>query len=133
VRGPEFEPRFFRIEKLSSPDIKDDEGFDILLPVMRPTSEQAAEQRQETKAATNLDILKVMMDDPKGTQPQWAMRLGMARTTLRSKLEVIARDKLVEKSSAAPGKFSITPKGRKAVKQFTVINGGKRDPEDNPF
>jgi len=26
VRGPEFEPRFYRIEKLSSPDILDDEG-----------------------------------------------------------------------------------------------------------
>jgi hypothetical protein len=39
VRGPEFEPRFFRTEKLSCPDILDKQGRQILLPVMRPSTE----------------------------------------------------------------------------------------------
>ena len=45
LRGPEFEPRFFRIEQLSCPDIVDKGGRQILLPVLRPITELDVEER----------------------------------------------------------------------------------------
>jgi hypothetical protein len=64
VRGPEFEPLHFRIEKLSSPDICDDEGRQILLPVLRPVSEQTVEQRRATKGTVDLEVLKYLAEEP---------------------------------------------------------------------
>jgi hypothetical protein len=65
VRGPNFEPRYFRTEMLSTPDIVDNKGRQILLPVCRPMSEEAAEQRQNAKDAINAKILRFFADDPK--------------------------------------------------------------------
>ena len=50
VRGPEFEPKYFRIEKLSCPDIVDKQRRQILLPVLRPCSEVDVEKKRPRKA-----------------------------------------------------------------------------------
>jgi AAA domain len=45
IRGPEFDPRYFRIEKLGSPEILDNKGRQPQLPILRPVSEQTVEER----------------------------------------------------------------------------------------
>ena len=113
VRGPEFEPLHFRIEKLSSPDICDDEGRQILLPVLRPTSAQAAEQRRAAKGAGDLELLKSLADDPTMTGRERAFKFGVPETSLRRTLEGLAKRKFVEQG--ADKKYRLTAKGRKEI------------------
>jgi hypothetical protein len=47
LRGPEFEPKYFRIEMISCPDIVDKQGRQIMLPVMRPITETGAAEREK--------------------------------------------------------------------------------------
>src|ERR1700720_2080485 len=72
LRGPEFEPRFFRIEQLSCPDIVDKDGVQILLPVLRPITELDVEERAIVENATDMKLLRAMLDAPNGNQRDWA-------------------------------------------------------------
>ena len=45
-RGLNFEPALYRIERLSSPDIVDIHGREILIPIMRPATAEDDEARQ---------------------------------------------------------------------------------------
>jgi hypothetical protein len=117
VRGPEFEPRYFRIEKLSSPDILDDDGRQILLPVLRPISEQAVEQRHAAKGASDLDLLKSLAEEPGLTERERALKLGVPKTTLHRRLEVLVKRKFAERG--ADDRYRLTPKGRKEI--LTVV------------
>jgi AAA domain len=112
VRGPEFEPIYFRIEKLSSPDILDDEGRQILLPVLRPISEQSFEQRQ-AKGASDLDLLKSLAEEPGLTERERALKLGVPKTTLHRRLEALVKRKFAE--HGADDRYRLTPKGRKEI------------------
>jgi hypothetical protein len=121
VRGPEFNPRYFRIEKLSSPDIIDNKERQILLPVCRPMSEEAAEQRQEAKGATNLEVLKSFVSDPADTERERALRLGLVRSTLQYRLKSLVKKGYLEE--AADGKHRLTPKGRKEILHLAPEGG----------
>jgi hypothetical protein len=82
LRGPEFEPKYFRIELLSCPDIVDKQSRQILLPVMRPVAETDAAERQKNDGNLDLALIRAMAANPDGTQLEWASAIG-----LRSKSE----------------------------------------------
>ena len=113
VRGPEFEPRFYRIEKLSSPDILDDEGRQILLPVLRPTSATIVETRKAETAKTNIELLKTMVSEPKESAREWARTIGLTHHAVDKKLANLAKDKFVERG--ADDRWRLTKKGRAEV------------------
>jgi hypothetical protein len=64
VRGPAFDPCFFKIEKLACPDILDDQGRQILLPVMRRITNEDAEQHAHAEANFDLALLKAIAENP---------------------------------------------------------------------
>jgi AAA domain len=112
VRGPEFEPRFYRIEKLSSPEIVDDKGRQILLPVMRPTTEQDVEERKTVTKNTKLNLLRAILAEPKGNQRDWAFKIGVSVSTVNGHLQALDKAGLVVKIL---DDYSITIKGKKHV------------------
>jgi AAA domain len=114
VRGPEFEPRYFRIEKLSCPDIVDNKGRQILLPVMRPSTEMAAEERTAQEGNSQMALLKAMIEDPKGTQRDWAMKIGKRASSVGFFLKRLEKERLVRK---VLDKWKVTPTGQKAAEQ----------------
>jgi AAA domain-containing protein/winged helix-turn-helix DNA-binding protein len=109
LRGPEFEPRFFRIERLSCPDIMDKSGRQILLPVLRPTTEMDAEERAIVSRNTKLELLRAMLAEPKGTQRDWATKTNLSPSTVNEKLKTLEGEKLVKKILDA---WVLTPNGK---------------------
>ena len=113
LRGPEFEPRFFRIEQLSCPAIVDKQGRQILLPVLRPTSEKDVEERARVSRNTKLELLRAMLAEPKGTQRDWAMKINLSVSTVNQKLKILEGEKLVKKILDA---WFLTPNGENLAK-----------------
>jgi hypothetical protein len=97
LRGPEFEPRFFRIEQLSCPDIVDKGGRQILLPVLRSTTAIDVEEQAIIKSATDIKLLQAMLDAPNDKQRDWAQTIGLAVSTVNDKLGAFYKQKLVGK------------------------------------
>lgn len=115
VRGPEFEPRFFRIEKLSCPDIVDKQGRQILLPVMRPSTEADASEREKNDGNLDLALLRAIAANPDGTQLEWALAIGIkAKSAVNSRLQKLRGKKFVEETLV--GKWRLTPKGQRESK-----------------
>jgi len=112
VRGPEFEPRFFRIEKFSCPDILDKQGRQIPLPVMRPCTEIDAEERKTQEGNVELALLKAMIENEEGSQREWAFKIGKGQSSVGFLLKKLENGKYV---SARFGKWRVTTKGRNAV------------------
>jgi hypothetical protein len=110
VRGPEFEPQYFRIEKVSCPDIVDIKGRQILLPAMRPSTQQDAEERDKVEANLDLSLLRAMIANPEGTQAEWGIAIGRAKGRVNAKLQNLKKLKLVEEGL---GKWRVTSKGLK--------------------
>jgi hypothetical protein len=113
VRGPEFEPRFFRIEKLSCPDILDKQGRQIPLPVMRPCTEIDAEERKTQEGNAELALLKAMTENEEGSQREWAFKIGKGQSSVGFLLKKLEKGKY---ASTSFGKWRVTTKGRNAVK-----------------
>ena len=113
LRGPEFEPKFFRIEKMSCPEIVDKQGRQILLPVLRPTSEKDVEERARVSRNTKLELLRAMLAEPKGTQRDWAMKINLSVSTVNEKLKILEGEKLVKKILDA---WFLTPNGENLAK-----------------
>jgi hypothetical protein len=115
VRGPEFEPLHFRVEKLGTPDILDIKGRQPLLPVLYRTSERAAEERE--KAADNDDIalLKALSADPGAGKRALAGATKIHASSIQRSLDRLSTargGKLVKKTL---GKWTLTPAGREAI------------------
>jgi AAA domain len=114
LRGPTFEPKYFRIEKLSCPDIVDNQGRQILLPVMRPCTEMDAAEREKNDGNVDLALLRAMAANPEATQLDWAFAIGIkSKSAVNTRLQKLRRKKLVEERLA--GKWRLTPKGQKEV------------------
>jgi hypothetical protein len=115
LRGPEFDPKYFRIEMLSCHDIVDKQGRQILLPVMRPSTEADAEQRETQDANTDLALLRAMLANPDGSQLEWAFAIGIkAKSTINWKLQKLKTRRFVEDGL---GKWRLTPKGQKEAER----------------
>ena len=113
VRGPEFDVRYFRIEKLGCPDILDNKGRTPLLPVIRPTSAEDIEQQKNREGATDLALLQAIYDDQFGSQRKWADAIGISQPAVFKKLKVLQAKKLVEEG--ANNRWHLTTRGKREV------------------
>ncbi|MGH7784900.1 MAG: hypothetical protein ACREO5_13800, partial [Candidatus Binatia bacterium] len=123
VRVPEFDPKFFRVEKLGSPDILDNKGRAPLLPVIRPMSPADVESGRKHEAKAERKLLRAMIDDPDGTQDKWGTAIGRSKGRVNAKLQKLKQHKLVEEGR---GKWRVTPKG---MKESRTANGQVPLPE----
>jgi hypothetical protein len=114
IRGPEFDTRYFYIEKLGSPHILDQKGRQPLLPVMRPMSANDAQRCEQMSGNLDIELLKAMIANPSGTQSDWARDIGRSKSSVNNRLQNLKRDRLVEE--LVKGKWRVTTKGIKAVK-----------------
>lgn len=112
VRGPQFEPKYFRIEKFSCPDIVDNKGRQILLPVMRPSTEADAEIREKSNADASRALLAAMIADPAGTQADWGAAIKQSKGRVNGHLQRLEKERLVVERL---NKWNITKKGIEAV------------------
>jgi hypothetical protein len=87
VRGPEFETRYFYIDKLGSPEILDSKGRTPLLPVMRPMSTQDAERCKENDCSLDIRLLKAMVANPDVSQSEWAMEISRSKSSVNDRLK----------------------------------------------
>jgi AAA domain len=113
VRGPEFEPQYFRIEKLSCPNIVDSKNRQILLPAMRPCSQHDAEQREKQDGDLDIALLKAVAAEPDGTQEDWGKAIGRTKGPVNTKLKKLGKQKFVEEGLGR--KWKITAKGRREI------------------
>jgi hypothetical protein len=125
VRGPHFEPRFFRIEMLCTPDVVDNKGRQISLPVPFPMTEEAAEQKQEARAANDVDILRSFDEDPTANETARAITLAMKGQTLQFRVKKLAEKKFLE--LGADRKYRLTTKGRKELRHISPKTTAKGD------
>lgn len=113
LRGPEFDPKFFRIDMLSCKEIVDKQERQILLPVMRPVTEMDAAEREANDANSDLALLRAMESNPSGSQLEWAMAIGRSKSNVNTRIQKLKSRKFVEEGLA--GKWRITPKGEKEI------------------
>ncbi|MDQ6869183.1 MAG: AAA family ATPase [Pseudomonadota bacterium] len=112
LRGPEFEPKYFRIEILSCPDIVDKQNRQILLPVMRPITDTDAEECEKNNGNLDFALLRAMAANREGSQTEWAFAIGIkAKSSINKKLQKLKIGKFVEEGLG--GKWRLTPKGQK--------------------
>ncbi|KAF0134888.1 MAG: ATPase [Methylocystaceae bacterium] len=113
LRGLEFEPATFRFEITGCPEILDAKGREVLLPTLRPTSGEVADDREQAEVDTDRKLLQAMLDEPKGTLATWAITIGLkGKSGVGFKLNKLAKEKLVEKIL---GRWRVTAKGQKAL------------------
>ncbi len=113
IRGLDFEPLLFRFEINGSPDVLDVKGRQVQLPTLRPSSPEAAEQKQRSDEDLDRALLRAMIAEPNATQRDWASASGISTTRVNVRLiGRLQKEKLVE---ATLGRWSVTAKGRKAM------------------
>jgi hypothetical protein len=99
VRGPEFEPRYFRIEKLSCPEIVDKQGRQILMPVLWPTTAQAVEEREAVASKTDIALLRALLANPGASQRELAQAIGLSSvSSVNKKIQKLLKSKMLELS-----------------------------------
>jgi hypothetical protein len=129
VRGPNFEPRYFRIEMLCTPDIVDNKGRQVLLPVCRPSSEEAVEERQADKGETDARILASFADEPKASVRDRQALLGVTRSTLHRRTQELAKKGFLAKG--ADGAFRLTKKGREEIPHLNLKKPAEKGRDDD--
>ena len=90
----------FRYELTSSPDVVDTQMREIMLPTMRPTPAQAAEERREAAGNADVNLLRAMRDEPNATQRAWGLATGRGPSKVNERLKRLASRKLVEELPA---------------------------------
>ena len=115
VRGPEFEPQYFRIEKISFSDIVDIKGRQILLPTLRPTNQQAVEERTAVESKTDIAFLRALMATPEATQRDLAQAVGLGVGAINKKIQRLKKTGMVEPGLAG---FIVT---KKAIRLLNSI------------
>jgi hypothetical protein len=122
LRGVEFEPVNFRVELVTSPNVKDVKGCEVQLPILKPVTIDDARQtidddRQHEESALDKDVatLQAISANPAGSLETWSTAAGIHKSSIRRNLERLARPsqgKLVRKTL---GKWSLTAAGHKAI------------------
>jgi AAA domain len=110
IRGLPFDPLYFRIDKLDSPDVVTVEKVRVKLPVMFPVDQDAVDARGEALAQRDLMLLKAIAADPTGTERKWATATGIARRTVQTMLNRLQRDRIVTKKAR---RWSLTKEGER--------------------
>jgi hypothetical protein len=124
IRGLPFDPLYFRIDRLDSPDVVTVEGARVQMPVMFPVDDEAVEARQETFAGRDLALLQAMAANPEGSIRKWVTALGKgwSRRSVSTTLDHLKRDKLVDKKAR---RWRLTKAGE------GVVNASKKDKLQN--
>jgi hypothetical protein len=121
VRGPEFEPAYFRIEKIGSPEILDNKGRQPQLPVLFRMTSQAVDDRQNIsemqKTNEDITLLMAMRDNFGATFAQLEIATGFKRGKIQRQLERLALPKGGKLVANPLGKWTITQAGLKALEQ----------------
>jgi AAA domain len=112
LRGLEFQPVPFRFEITGSPDILDAKGRQVHLPTLRPSSEQASEDRDRAEVDTGRALLRAMITNHNATQRDLAIAVGCSGSSINRNLKALRADKLVEQIL---DKWIVTPRGKKAI------------------
>lgn len=89
LRGLEFQPVPFRFEVTGCPDILDAKGREVHLPTLRPSSEEAAEDRQQAEVDTDRALLLAMLANQNGTQRAWGDAIGRTASVVNGKLQTL--------------------------------------------
>ena len=110
LRGLEFQPRHFRFEIAGAPTILDAKGRQVQLPTLRPTTTQAADEKQKDDAEISRDLLRAMRDNPSATLEAWGLTIGRAKGGVSKRLQALAAEVLVEKTL---DRWALTAKGRR--------------------
>ena len=97
---------------MSCPEIVDKQGRQILLPVMRPSTEHDAEERQTQEANSELALLKAMIENEEGSQREWAIRIGKSVAGVSFLLKKLERGKYARERL---GKWRVTKAGYEAA------------------
>jgi AAA domain/Winged helix-turn-helix DNA-binding len=112
VRGPEFEPMHFRIDKLGSPDILDNKGRQPQLPILYRMSEEEVERREKVAEDNQTKILKALLETPGASIRELVKTTGVSKSSVERQLKRLAIDKLVAQIG---GKWTPTKAGIKAA------------------
>jgi hypothetical protein len=112
LRGLEFQPAPFHFEIIGCPEILDSHGREVQLPTLRPSSEGAAEDRQQAEVDTDRKLLLAMLANPGATLRDYESAAGIPKTTITRKLNSFEKSRLAERLL---DKWIVTPKGKKAV------------------
>jgi AAA domain/Winged helix-turn-helix DNA-binding len=112
VRGPEFEPMHFRIDKLGSPDILDNKGRQPQLPILYRMSEEEVERREKVAEDNQAKILKALLETPGASIRELVKTTGVSKSSVERQLKRLAIDKLVAQIG---GKWTPTKAGIKAA------------------
>ena len=114
LRGIEFDPPQFRFEITGSPDMLDVKGRQVQLPTLRPSDAQTVEDKQRSEAEIDLALMLAIIEDPSGTQQDWARAIGRAKSSVNGRLQKLGAESLVEPIF---GKWIVTTKGQRALKK----------------
>jgi hypothetical protein len=87
-------------------------GRQILLPVMRPSTEADVETREKSNADASRALLAAMIADPTGTQADWGAAINQSKGRVNGHLQRLEKERLVVNRL---NKWSITKKGIEAV------------------
>jgi hypothetical protein len=112
LRGLDFQPIPFWMDIMGSRDIVDVKGREVLLPIMRASTEQIAQERQQSEVNTERALLREVFANPSGSQQVWAEAIWRAKSSVNGKLQKLKTEGLV---NAVLGKWTVTPKGIKAL------------------
>jgi hypothetical protein len=134
IRGADFDPIAFRLEAPPCPDVKDVKGRQLPVPVLMPSSARVAEQAETADQDIGVKLLVAMIDNPSGTQEQWAAVIGRSKGRVNGYLVKLKNDSLVEQ---AGGKWLVRPKGKRLADTFKPQIEGENDvpptPEQEPI
>jgi hypothetical protein len=120
LRGLDFTPKTFRFEIANSPDLIDAKGRSVQLPILRPMTNADAEAARKEDVDLHKALLRVMLDNPSGTQRAWADTLGKGPGTINKVLQRLKAENLVDTTL---GQWNLTPKGEKKAKVVSAPDG----------
>ena len=131
-RGLGFEPPLYRIEHLTSPDIVDNAGRQVAIPVMLPATVEDAEARETAHVNKDIGLLRALADNPSGSLSTWSAAAGMSRSKANRTLHYLARQK-PNLARQTLGKWTLTKAGKEAldepVKSETAFHSERRNGE----
>ena len=125
-RGFHFEPQLFRIDKLSSPDIADVEGRQIMIPIMLPASIEEAASREAAIVSREMRLLEAIADNPNGSTTELAAKAEIPRGSISRTLTRLGKErpKLIQERL---GKWVITKAGKQALEAAKTTETANRD------
>ena len=107
-RGLEFQPINFRFEITACPEVIDNKGRQVQLPVLRPCTAEDVESRVQTEHNVDARVLTALAVEPPPSIREIAAATGKSRTAIEGRLKRLAKEKLTEQ---VLGKWRLTPKG----------------------